>query len=187
MIATLCIAASLFLAQARDYHGLIPKEVQTFRMADGQGNDHFVAFRTSIRDGEWVGDISELEGRNQVVVYYDRPWQDPPPDPEPRAISRIGNPIKDFRREERLAAGWEQAGYVWVQAANGQRPVQAKELELARRAQEMAAALEVREVSALNNDGDAAPGFLQQWGQHLLLAVGGLVLIGVVVRMLLLE
>jgi len=175
--------------QGKVFWGAVPREVPTYNVTlpDGQ------IWRAGIRkDGKWVPDIGELElGGAWLELVADLPWQDPQP-----TRKEHGYKLKDWARvttalrRDRLEEGWGEAGYTFVETANGPWPVQKTELEYARRAKELAMTLEAAPEAAADPQQSAGgegvenpePAWVQQWAGHAVVLAVGLALLAVVLR-----
>lgn len=173
------------------FHGAPPEGTATFRIAPPSGPEDWAAVRIG---SEWAAAVADIEAaRGRVELYYDTPWL--PREPQMELPSRVRFSYEaPAMRRDRLRAGWEQAGYTFLEVEAGCLPVLRGELALAERAREMAAALDAPpeadvEASADNSvlaAPESGPGWLRLWGAHAAVVVLGGVLLAAAVRFLLL-
>lgn len=138
-------------------------------------------------------DRQEQAGKDWVRVERDEPWQAGPVYWAGRKSDILEQAAeRQSLREQRLRAGWAEAGFVEV---NGHR-VAAAEVQLAERAKEMAGfgqkavaedlpvvpVVEEKTAPAGPVDVPAPPGILKQWGAHAALLICAAFLIAVVAK-----
>jgi len=142
-------------------------------------------------NNEWLRDrAGPASNVKQIEVVYDTPWH---PQPSEKILySRIERLTYEALalRRARLARGWENAGYTFVDTPQGRIPVLKRELELARIAQEMANKVdrelyppeEVVEEAAPASDPGGASRIVRAWWPHVVILVIGLSLAGLVIK-----
>lgn len=175
------------------FTGTAPEGTPTFRITNlASGAEDWAAVRTGDVWAQSVADITAFRGG--LRMHFDTPWM--PREEAQEAANRwefvYETPVV---RKERLLQGWENAGYTFIDTAQGCWPVLKSELALAERAQTMTAQ---QSPAALSTSEDlpppsptaertaASPGFLQQWGMHLGILALGAVLLALVGKTLIL-
>lgn len=197
MNACLCaiaLAAAVGAAPECLFHGALPEGTPTFRVAYAGGGEDWAAVRVG---SDWAAAVADITGaRGRVELYYDTPWNPREPLMELPSRAQFSYEAPAIRRE-RLRAGWDKAGYTFVEGAAGCLPVPRAELELAERARAMTAALSAQtdlhdgQASAEGAEHSPAapapgPGWLRLWGPHLLVVAGGGIALAAAIRFLLL-
>jgi hypothetical protein len=198
MIYTLLVMTALLPAQAQtcDDEALftnISKDVHTFWVVL-QGSDERI--HCAIQEkGKYLKHSSPTIGDNQKFVSIqllpDYPWLWSDSKTVSRRTVEIGIE-QEMQRKVRLKEGWKLAGFECVQTPGSAVYVTSEEADYARRAQRMENEVTfdlinppAQEILA-NTVVDTAqtPGFLKQWGGHILvIVVGGVLLVLVLVTM----
>ncbi len=174
------------------FFGAVPENAATFKLRFQNDESEYVG---GIRRGnDWVNDPQDLEsGLRRIEVVFDTPWN---PQPSfPTVLSRVREYTYEppALRRKRLEQGWDAAGYVFMDTPDGRRPILRQEIELARRARDMAASVEARlrpqpveitpdETPHLPGLSPGSPGWMRQWGGHITMALIGIVLAAIVLK-----
>lgn len=193
MVYAMAIVVQCIMAQTDAvFYGAVPETAATFKIRFQNDENEYVG---GVRmDNEWVRDPERLgAGLRRIEVVIDTPWN---PQPSYQTVlNRLRECIYEpsALRRRRLEQGWDAAGYTFIDTAEGRRPVQQKEIALAGRAREMAAAIEKRaqpQSGTISEDDTddapgvtaAPPGWAWQWGGHLLVLLFGIVLAGAILK-----
>jgi len=197
-----CIALMGVSATAEAFYGPVPQNVPVFRVTitEAQGAREREEYAGVKVGGEWLQNTtSSLAPGARLELIFDTPWD------TSRGVesirysadrvkleSRTGR-LRDLRLEE----GWRAAGYVLVDSANSRIPVLESELALAHRAAEMEERLlAARELpddyrpaagGAVSESGAGGPGLVQQWGLHLSILFGAIVLLVLIGKFLIFD
>lgn len=167
----------------------VPDDVPTFIMRlSNDRTDYPVGIRIN---NDWFRDRAGPAGDvKQIEVVYDTPWH--PQEPKKVLFSKVERLAYETLalRRARLAKGWENAGYTFVDTAQGRAPVLESELKLARKAQEMADEVdrelyppeEVVEEAAPTSNAGGVSRVVREWWPHVVIVVIGLSLAALVVK-----
>jgi hypothetical protein len=187
MITGLLITLTAVLSQQpASFYGAVPEDVPTYVITLPEGDQVHAGLR--MRD-TWVTDRAPVfDSGLRPTIVEDTPWNPKQEYQAPFRKVTYGYETATFRKE-RLTAGWEKAGYVFVKTAAGEVPVLEQELELAKRAQEMATPTvpegESQAVLAsMTGDTPTASSATPSWLGHVLIVLAGLVLAGVVIKLM---
>lgn len=193
MIQVIPILISIMTAQGNAVlYGPVPENAATFKLRFQNDENEYVG---GIRRGtDWVSDPQDLEkGLRRIEVVFDTPWNPQPP------FSTVWSRVREYAyeppalRRKRLEQGWDAAGYVFIDTPEGRRPILRQEMELARRARDMAAAIESRlqpqpveitpNKTPEKSGGTAVnPRWMRQWGGHITMALIGIALAALILK-----
>jgi len=193
MMQAIPIVISILAAQGNAFlYGAVPENAATFKLRfQNDENEYFGGIR---RGNDWINDPQDLEaGLRRIEVVFDTPWN---PQPSfPTVLSRLREYAYEppALRRKRLEQGWDAAGYVFMDTPEGRRPILRQEIELARRARDMAASVETRlrpqpmeiapnETPELPGVTAVNPGWMRQWGGHITMALIGIALAAIVLK-----
>lgn len=175
------------------FYGEVPSTASTFKINFSSRDGDF--YGGILVEGNWLQDEASLGADvKRIEIVFDTPWAQQPHLKEFRSKIQLDYEAPVLRKK-RLEQGWDTADFAFIDTAEGRRPYKRQEIDYARRAREMAATVQqlslppqtqtlaqtpVQEDQAPAAPAPPPPGFLRQWGAHLLLgalAVGMLTLI----------
>jgi hypothetical protein len=188
-IALLCVVS----ASNGPFLGSVPENVPTFKINfSNDATDYYGALRT---DTGWLMDAAGPgPDLKRAEIVFDTPWA--PRENVKTMLSRVHMDSEaPALRRKRLEEGWAAAGYVFLATAQGERPVLKTDIELAKRARDMAADVEAElhptekpateaAQAASSPQVTATPPLWRQWGGHVLLLLAGAGIIAIVLKTL---
>lgn len=182
MMMLLFVITALSQADAL-FTGTVPAEIPTFSVSISGSEPFYAAMRVG---GEWIKDRNqEIKSNQEVEFVPDIPWRTGEVVRSPMRRAEINYEAPAMRRE-RLTNTWKSMGYVMMETAAGWSPVKEADIQLAERAQTMAAQLDqklnpvantspgVASVAAGEETGSGALSTAAFWGLRAVILVVGL-------------
>jgi len=180
------------------FYGEVPSTAATFKITFASQEADF--YGGILVEENWLQDEASLSAEvKRVEIVFDTPWAPQPHLKEFRSKIQLDYEAPVLRKK-RLEQGWDAADFEFLETAEGRRPYKRQEIEYARRAREMAAAVEQlsqppQTLAQTPDSEDLAPaapaapppGFLRQWGAHLLLGVLAVGMLTLIVKTLILS
>ncbi len=187
------------LAEATDsvlFWGEIPKGEITYKLQTGAQASFFGALMAR---GEFVSQsaFQDLKDMDQITIVHDTPWSPFQSNTTRTQVEILGRELSS-ERQERLKLGWAQSPFEVVEAVGGERRVSREEKELLARAQQAAqqvldqahtaaAPERATQVAPTTTDAASQPGWMVQYGGHIVVIVAGLLVTGLILKTMVLH